>query len=311
MKASRACLPDRPRCSATASAAGRMWVERCEPSSKSSALASVPLASAAIGADALIPAPRTVAVAGAPALSATCRTTIFPIARAEAARATPTVSRITLLAGSTTTAGIASDGVPTTNDASISVSGWPSGMRLFLLGKHTVDARDDNGRRLRHFGDERRQFLAGHRAFNRHARLGGKRQKTRIAHARVEGAAQKGEPLGRNVRRREIRLRRLLPRQHEQQCLAVSLALRQAHEQWHIGKLGQRLKAMLHDDADLPIADPFRLGVADAAPAVREGALHLAALHRELHTVRGFVAVDEFELEPEQLAREYPIVNAR
>jgi hypothetical protein len=43
--------------------------------------------------------------------------------RAEAARATPTVSRITVLADSATTDGIASDGVSATKDASISVSG--------------------------------------------------------------------------------------------------------------------------------------------------------------------------------------------
>ena len=91
--------------------------------------------------------------------------------------------------------------------------------RYFFSASMRLMRATTSGERLRHFCDQRRQFVAGHRAFDRHARLGGKREEPGIVHGRIEGAAQDGKPLDRKVRRREIGLRRLLPRQHENQRL--------------------------------------------------------------------------------------------
>ena len=70
------------------------------------------------------------------------------------------------------------------------------------------------------------------------------------------------------------------------------------------------LEAVLHDDADLALRSHSGVAVCTLLQHIGEGALHLAALHRELHVVGGLVAGDDLELQPEHVARHDGVVDA-
>src|SRR5262249_30181167 len=79
-------------------------------------------------------------------------------------------------------------------------------------------------------------------------------------------------------------------------------------EQRDVVEFGALLQRPLGENADFLFRDPIRIDGLERRP-VGDGAVNLAALHREMDFGRALVAGDDLEFESEQLVGEHGIVT--
>ena len=151
-------------------------------------------------------------------------------------------------------------------------------------------------------------FLAAGRA-DVHSGLVGFGQEQRILHGGVESATQRGDALAWRLGRSDESAGNAGIGRQEGQNLAVVLVLGKLGHQRHIGQLRMPSQRDLHQNEDLLLGEPVRLGRLPRCPRIRAASAHLAALHREVDVVAAGIAGDDPELRADQRVHRLGIVD--
>src|SRR5882757_3260869 len=161
---------------------------------------------------------------------------------------------------------------------------------LFVLHRR-AHAGDGVGIGAGHLLDQSRDLLAGERLdvdleLVRFGEVG------RVLHGGVERASQRLDPRRRHIGRQKERAAIFQPRQHQPQGRAFGIGLGLVHEQRHVSELGTLRQRPLGQNADLFLRDPVRADRLERRP-IGDGAVRLAAFHREVDLRSAFVTRDE------------------
>ncbi len=120
-----------------------------------------------------------------------------------------------------------------------------------------------------------------------------------VLHGRIEGLAQRFEPLRREVWRRDERAADALPGIEEFDRLALLGGAREIEHEWNAAKLGIGRGAALKENRNRLRRDPVRSPHADAVEALAD-ALDLAALHRKKNVGGCRKPADDLEFRSDQ-----------
>ncbi len=93
-------------------------------------------------------------------------------------------------------------------------------------------------------------------------------------------------------------------RRHERHQLAVTIVASKLDQQRHIGELGITFEAHLHQNENLLLREPLRLGRFPGGPRVRAAAEYLAALHRDVDLVAARITGHDLELHAGELVEQ-------